>query len=797
VIEAARQAAVRHADRTAAAALAALVCALFAPAVLGHGVFFQRDLHSYLYPHIENAVQAVAEGGWPTWTPYVAFGRPLLADPSLQLFYPPTWLNLMMRPGTYYTVFAVTHCWAAGFGLYLLGRSGGLSATAALLAGALWTASGPLLSAVNLFHHFAGAAWMPWVLLMVARALHRPGLRSGLMLGAVGGGQALAGSADMALLTALGALAYAALFIGQGAPGRRERFALCGRMAALGVAFATLLAAAQWLPALALLHRGARAAQGVAVSSAWSVHPASLADLLVPRLVADLPLHPDLRAVIFDGRGPLLVSLYLGIASAPLVALALAGPGSPLRRWALAAGGFFLVASLGRHTAVYGVVAAVPPLSLLRYPTKYMVPAAMFWSLLAGLGLVAWTTRWSEAARRRGLALAVLCAGLALCAAAAARWVSTAPEAVAGWLDARGGAALAPAAGKLWLMAGTVLAVAILLGLRAARPASAGWLSAAVSALAIVDVARVGRHVNPLGPPALVEYRPPLAAQVLSASVEPRLYVRQEGSADLNALLVRGPGGWDSEVGWALGAQEMLVPPIGARWRIAGSYDGDFTGLAPPALSHFSLMLPELAVDTSSLKLLQVAAVTHVSSLRERPFPGLEEVGVFPSVFTRPVRLFAVPDPLPRVYTVGGARPAAEHEAMVALVDPLFDPRREVLLPADAGPRGAAPGFAASTRVAWRRMDALAADVHLNAPGWLVVVEAHEPGWIARLDGRPAPVLVANGLFRAVAVPTGAHHVELRYRPAGLRAGLVLSALAIAGGFLVIAARPRENGRPR
>jgi uncharacterized membrane protein YfhO len=65
------------------------------------------------------------------------------------------------------------------------------------------------------------------------------------------------------------------------------------------------------------------------------------------------------------------------------------------------------------------------------------------------------------------------------------------------------------------------------------------------------------------------------------------------------------------------------------------------------------------------------------------------------------------------------------------------------------------------------------------------------------VDERPTPVLVANGLFRAVAVPQGAHHVELRYRPPGLRAGLVLSALAIAGGVLVIATRPRANGRPR
>jgi membrane protein YfhO len=795
VIGEARQAAARHPDRMAVAALATLVLALFAPAILGRGVFFQRDLHSYWYPHIENAVQAVAEGGWPTWTPYVAFGRPLLADPSLQLLYPPTWLNLVMRSATYYTVFAVTHVWAAGCGLYLLGRAGGLSVPAALLAGALWAASGPLLSAVNLFHHFAGAAWMPWVLLAVGHALRHPTLRSSLMLGAAGGGQALAGSADMGLLTALGAAAYAALFVWQRPDGRRERLAACARVAAVGVGFACLLGAAQWLPAAALLRRAARAAQGVAVSSAWSVHPASLVDLLVPRLVADLPLHDQARALVFDGRGPFLVCLYLGAASLPLVGLAIAGQAHPLRRWALVALAFFLVASLGRHTPLYGVLAAVPPLSLLRYPAKYMVPAALFWSLLAGLGLDLWTAAWSAAVRRRALVVAAACAGLVLGAALAAHWVSTSPVALTRWLGPGGSSGVGPAAGKLWQSVGTLAAALILLGVRAARPAGAGWLTAAMCALAIVDVARVGRHVNPLAPRALVEYRPPIAARVASAGGEPRLYVRQESAADLNALLVRGPGGWDSEVGWALGAQETLVPPIGARWRIAGSYDGDFTGLAPPALSLFSLMLPQLAAEATSVKLLQVGAVTHVASLREHPVPALAEVGEFPSVYAKPVRLFRVPDPLPRVYVVGAARPAAAHEALVALADPLFDARHEVLLPGTA--RGRAPGFAASVRVRWRRMDALATDVELSEPGWLVVVEAYEPGWTGRVDGRPAPVLVANGLFRAVAVPAGAHHVELRYRPPGLRAGLFLSSLAVMGGLLVMTVRPRENGRAR
>ena len=39
------------------------------------------------------------------------------------------------------------------------------------------------------------------------------------------------------------------------------------------------------------------------------------------------------------------------------------------------------------------------------------------------------------------------------------------------------------------------------------------------------------------------------------------------------------------------------------------------------------------------------------------------------------------------------------------------------------------------------------------------------PGWIAEIDGKPAPVLRADVLFRGVEVPPGHHRVVFRYAP--------------------------------
>jgi hypothetical protein len=800
VIGAPRPAALRHPHGTAAAAFALLALFLFAPAVLGQRVFFQRDILSYWYPHLENAVQAIGEGAWPVWTPYVAFGRPLLADPSLQLLYPPTWLNLLMSPATYYALFAVTHVWGAGFGAYRLGHRLGLPPAAAGLAGAAWMASGPLLSAVNLFHHFAGAAWIPWTLLMVARALARPSLGSSLALGAVAGGQALAGSADMCLMTALAAALFAAVSW-RGGPGTpRQRLAALVRVVAVGGVFAAMLAAVQWLPAFRLMLQGTRAAQNFSVITTWSVHPGSLLDVLIPTLVADLPVRPEVRALLFDGRRPFLLSLYFGIGTLPLVALSLAGPAHVLRRWALGALAVFLLAALGRHTPAAAALFAVPPLSVLRYPAKYMMPAALFWSLLAGRGLQVWTEAVTTAARRRAAWVAASGGLLALALGAAALRVHQAPGPALEALIAGDAAAVwRDAAGKLAWAAGVLAGVSLLLALRARSAAAAGWLTAACGALVLTDLAAAGRPVNRLAAPALVHYRPATADRIISHDGLPRLHVRQENADQLAEWLSRGAGGGDTEEGRIVGMHDLLVPPIGARWRIAGSYDGDFTGLAQRGLTLFTLVLSALGHDALGHKLLRIGAVTHVTSLREAPYPGLEARGEFTSVFTRPVRLYRVTDPLPRLYVVGGARPAAtENIAMAIMAQPQFDPRREVILPDGADVHASPAGFAGTVQVTSRGMDRLGVDVELSAPGWMVVVEAHDPGWRARLDGTHVEVLPANALFRAVPIPAGRHHVAMSYHPPGLPAGALLSAAAVLTGLSAGAAARKGrklNGR--
>ncbi len=64
-------------------------------------------------------------------------------------------------------------------------------------------------------------------------------------------------------------------------------------------------------------------------------------------------------------------------------------------------------------------------------------------------------------------------------------------------------------------------------------------------------------------------------------------------------------------------------------------------------------------------------------------------------------------------------------------------------------------------------------------PVMLVLSEVFYPGWEAALDGRPAALLRVNYVLRGVPLPAGEHRVRLRFRPASVRRGAIISALGV------------------
>ena len=778
----------RALDAAVLAALAAGSLALFAEAVFGGRVFFERDIISYWYPHVATLVRTVGERSWPLWNSYEGFGVPLLADPGSQIAYPTTWLNFFLLPPTVYTILVVTHTFWAGAGAYWLARRRGSSRLASLVTAWTWCASGPFLSAANLYHHFCGAAWIPWVVLAADRLLENPGARSVSLLGLTAAAQALAGSADMCLASALAVVIQAVPSIFQGNRAREHRGARL-RALAVSVLLAASIAAVQWLPTLSVLPNVGRARFQASDNLYWSVHPAILPDAFIPGLAADLPLAPAARAQLFEGREPFLASLYLGVSALAAVLFAR----GPRARAALFSIAVFGLLALGRYTPVGVQVLTTFPFRLFRYPVKYTVPLALFWALLTGIGLD--ELRLGTAVRRRALLVAGLLGVLTLVAASGSHLagarpgdaglvVRSMPE-FAEW----GGVLLSR---KLWTVASLAATGAVLAGMGAADAAMRNIAAVLLALLVGGDLFIQGRRVNRLAPRELLDVSSPALPLLGPPAATGRVLSAEEDSSWLNAHFTRGVPGWPRELSWAFGLEQRLSPPIPAQFGYRGSYDADYTGLANPSLPLLSAAVLHSGPTPMRSRLLRLGNVSHVITVQYH-FEELRPVGQFFTVYDVPVRVLAVLDPLPPAYVVAGIREARDPMAALRVVGGTdFDPAREVILGGESVEVAAPAGFRGSASLLIRKPDRLVVEVEASHPAYAVVVEAFEKGWRATVDGRAVPVRPANVLFQAVAVDAGRHRVEFVYRPRSVPWG---AALTLAGVFASAALLVRGRRR--
>jgi hypothetical protein len=194
-------------------------------------------------------------------------------------------------------------------------------------------------------------------------------------------------------------------------------------------------------------------------------------------------------------------------------------------------------------------------------------------------------------------------------------------------------------------------------------------------------------------------------------------------------------------------------------------------------------------------QLMQLTATHYIVSSRElcgdrcQEADGIKQLGV-----DGKLHLFKILFPLPRAFLVTNALGVgSEREAIQGINKPDFDGQKIIYI---QGPVSHSTAFDPNA--------ALRADVVGYAPGivdirtssdrpaYLFTSEVSYPGWEAMLDGVQVPILTADGLFRAVDVPAGEHHLYFQYRPIPLYAGMISTGAAVlimAGALLWAALR--------
>jgi len=515
------------------------------------------------------------------------------------------------------------------------------------------------------------------------------------------------------------------------------------------------------------------------------------------------------------------MAFYLGLPAVVLAAL-----GARRRPAWTALGGLSLLLMLGGATPAWPLMRLLPGLSGFRFPVRFALVLTIAVAVLAAHGLDRLSAA-TEIERRRwsrrvlalaGLALAGLLAlggGLRLAevplrGALTARYAHRppppappddlppllraslpdpepiAPEEIPARVDRIVTSLLAstsPLGLRLWW---PVLGLALVgMALRVSGQRGA-WL---LGGLLFVDLWRFGAGYQVRVDPALVEAESPLLETIRATPGRWRATVvdrRQDPALD-TALM-------SASIGLMHGLRDVILT-------------------SPLLLVRNEALLGELGLDVGDRgavkverlarhpSLVDLLGVRWLLSVHDLTGAGYRRVADTQDLT---VGLFENPDAIEGALIVDCVR--LTDDPWSTLLD--IDPRREAVVetPVDVPDCEVLLTESAVTMESAGRVEivsetptSLTLAVQADRPGLVVQTDSWYPGWTASLDGARVPLVVADLVFRGVAVPAGSHELVLRYEPpaitAALRAAvgclLILPVWGLARVFVGSAGRTR------
>ncbi|MCZ6694936.1 MAG: YfhO family protein, partial [Acidobacteria bacterium] len=468
------------------------------------------------------------------------------------------------------------------------------------------------------------------------------------------------------------------------------------------------------------------------------------------------------------------------------------------RRRALGAVGVLgLLLALGGNGVLYrALYSFLPTVAQIRYPERFLLVTLVALALLAALGLDRLTDPVEGDPRRRMIGCAIVAGALFMLATSFAalpgladRFLSSGAGVPAVILESDVGAVLRGATLRsvLWSFGeAAVLALCALVAMgrqTSQRSRIPAWGIVVVSGLSMTIAATPALSTADAG---WVRARSPLHDVVEHGQGAPRVH-HEPRPANLSVW------GRTDELAWGF-RYDRFIYALGS-----GHIDG-VPSLFDPATDRMDLRtssaigrrLQNLPLD-ARLRVLGLGHVGYLLTYAKRDHPRLEEGPVLEGFSRPPLRVYRLRDPLPRARWVARAVPPLDPgDPLLSLVDPDFDPERAILLDGVDGTAENRGGpVAGQATIIEDHPERLRIRTESRAPGYLVVADAFAPGWMARIDGHPAELLRANGMFRAVRVEAGTHTVEMRYAPVSVRTGLWLSAtgLLLTFGWAVGARR--------
>jgi len=726
--------------------LAATITILFYRLLLGDVLFW--GLPSLQFePWRAFAFSELQAGRLPLWNPFNGAGAPLFANYQSALLYLPNLIALLIPGGQALGWIGMLHLLWAGLGMGLYLRELGLPTFPRAIGLLAYALNGAVVARFGTPPMVAVAAWLPWLMLAIERLIRRRTLIDVSLLALVVTLQLLAGHAQWAFYSLTLAAVYS-LFRVFITDRPRDKPYLPLLLIGAGVALGFAMAAVQLLPT-AELQRQSQRAESVETSFAlnFSYQWPSLLTQINPSFFG----NPGDGTYVIGGEYFETAS-YIGIVPLCLALLAIGYYVRNRRRlnpairsatlatrlipfYALITLGAFVLA-LGRNSPVFMFLFDhVPTFNLFQAPARWLLLAAFSLSVLAAIGASLW--KFDRLAQRRARLWLASAVAITLSSGGVLLWLSAQPSATSTTRVTVGGV----------LTIGLQMIAAALIFLWQPRDERL-WRRWAIGVMLFVaaDMWWSNALSNPTVPASFYDPRSPIT--------QGRTFTADD---TINKVEF----------------DQFLLPKD---YRVAVQRQADYRAAGFPNMN-----LLDRQPSFNTFEPLRPAGIDHFTQLlstqllSQHSAPNLYAAAAIPQGTT----------PTPRVWLTVSA--IATQDPFGAMRDPRWQPYNTALLElpdnTDSAilPTGTTGSAVGSVQIDHETPLELDLSTDSAAPAALVVADSWYPGWTARIDGTLTTIYRANGAFRAILLSGGKHTVIMRYEPAPVRTGALISLAAIIG----------------
>ncbi len=728
------------------------------------------DTYAYSTPNDAVTFRAFESWHLPQWNPMIFGGVPHLANPQAGVFNPLKLPFVTLEPWRALELVTVAHLVVLAIGMVALAHRLRLRPPAGFVAAAVLVGSGMIAGKALQYPQVTVVAGIPWLLLTLDLALD-PVRRSGTEPEGRSPRRAVAWLAlATAFLFVAGHPQITFLALALGAAWtlsrvlRHRSWRALWRVAA-GVALGAAVAAVQLLPSLELLSGAAERTAVFIDDPLYVVHRA----LLPVTLLGDV-FGP--RVDLLAGSGDAMS--YIGAAAA---AVALLGVVDTLRRAHERAATVVLLLtcavafwlSWGGRSPLYRLARDVVPLfEEARVPARWIILLTIIGAIFAAQGTDA-------AVRGRVDRRALVASALVVVVAAAVIVIGPFETPVAktgiAWVVAVviaiGACALLSTGKTTWAVVGVVLLAAVVvveLGAMARHaPLRRVSVPAAISSTTGPAVDHLLTH-------------PGRVMSLTQDRFDDAVYMIEGLRPNVNATLgIRSIDGYD-------GGPQVRADWIEAVRALTDDLNPELTLRSTASLPLDPELYARLGVRWALVETNVVPASATVTG-----WDG-------PVVTAGTKQLFENPSWSGDAFLYHATRRVARRPSSV--LRRMDDAeRRSVALVGPDGPRLRCDGECERTSVRVRRERPEHLVVRTRAPEatLLAVTEQHDPGWSAEIDGEAAEIVKVDGFMLGVLVPAGTHDVTFRYLAPGLRAGAVVSIVALLVVAFLLAWRARDR----